>query len=102
MSDAAPASPGSAFDWASAIGRSANPFAASWMAALICYPPFTLMADGGPLDYHPGTYGSDGWSTWFAAYPAAIWGIGAVLVALTAIYAWATVAFGFRFSRWAE
>ncbi len=43
--------------------RTANPYAAAWMAALICYPPFVLMADGGPLDYHPGT--AD-WSYWFA------------------------------------
>jgi hypothetical protein len=35
--------------------RSANPYAAGWIAALICYPPFILMNPGGPLDYHPGT-----------------------------------------------
>jgi protein-S-isoprenylcysteine O-methyltransferase Ste14 len=75
--------------------RSANPYASAWMAALICYPPFILMGDGGPLDYHPGT--SD-WNNWFAGYPLLLWSIGAALVALTAIYAWATVAFGFRFS----
>ena len=37
--------------------RTANPHAAAWVAALICYPPFILMSDGGPLDYHPGTPG---------------------------------------------
>ena len=78
--------------------RSANPFAQSWLAALICYPPFTLMADNGPLDYHPGTHGSDGWSIWFAGHPILLVVIGGVLVGLTAVYAWATVAFGFRFS----
>lgn len=75
--------------------RSANPFAAGWMAALICYPPFLLMADGGPLDYHPGT--AD-WTYWFANHPWVLGGLGAVLVVLTGIYAWATVAFGMRFS----
>ncbi len=75
--------------------RSANPYAAGWMAALICYPPFILMGDGGPLDYHPGT--AD-WTYWFAGYPAMLWVIGGVLVALTAVYAWATMAFGLRFS----
>jgi protein-S-isoprenylcysteine O-methyltransferase Ste14 len=75
--------------------RSANPYAAAWMAALICYPPFVLMGDGGPLDYHPGT--AD-WTHWFAGQPLLLGIIGAVLVGLTAIYAWATVAFGFRFS----
>ncbi len=75
--------------------RTATPYAAGWMAALICYPPFILMADGGPLDYHPGT--SD-WMHWFAGHSVILAATGAVLVALTAIYAWATIAFGFRFS----
>ena len=75
--------------------RSANPFAAAWTAALICYPPFVLMEAGGPLDYHPGT---QDWTIWFAGRPVmlALW--GAILVLLTALYAWATVAFGLRFS----
>ena len=75
--------------------RTATPYAAGWMAALICYPPFILMGDGGPLDYHPGT--SD-WMHWFAGHPLLLAGTGVVLVGLTAIYAWATIAFGFRFS----
>jgi protein-S-isoprenylcysteine O-methyltransferase Ste14 len=75
--------------------RSANPYAAAWTAALICYPPFILMEAGGPLDYHPGT---QDWTYWFAGHPlvSAVW--GAILVLLTALYAWATVAFGLRFS----
>ncbi|WP_204326381.1 hypothetical protein, partial [Stenotrophomonas maltophilia] len=32
--------------------RTANPHAAGWTAALICYPPFVLMNEGGVLDYH--------------------------------------------------
>jgi hypothetical protein len=44
--------------------RSANPYVAGWVAALICYPPFILMGDGGPLNYHPGT--SD-WTFWLQA-----------------------------------
>ena len=77
--------------------RTANPYAAGWAAALICYPPFILM-DGGPLDYHPGTAGPDGWTYWLADYPLATALMGGWLVALTAVYAWATVAFGLRFS----
>ena len=78
--------------------RTANPYAAGWMAALICYPPFILMGAGGPLDYHPGTAGENGWVFWLQDYPlvTALW--GAWLVFLTGVYAWATVAFGFRFS----
>jgi protein-S-isoprenylcysteine O-methyltransferase Ste14 len=75
--------------------RSANPYAAAWMAALMCYPPFILMTEGGPLDYHPGT--SD-WTWWLRGHPLALGLVGAVLVALTAVYALSTVAFGFRFS----
>jgi len=75
--------------------RSANPHAAAWMAALICYPPFILMEAGGPLDYHPGT--AD-WRYWLGGHPWALSVLGAVLVALTAIYAWSTMAFGLRFS----
>lgn len=75
--------------------RSANPFAAAWAAALICYPPSILMDNNGPLDYHVGT---QSWFDWFAGHPVllAVW--GAMLVVLTGIYAWATVAFGPRFS----
>lgn len=75
--------------------RQANPYAAAWMAALICYPPFVLMAAGGPLDYHQGT--AD-WIYWLSDHLWLRAGLGAVLVALTAIYAWSTVAFGLRFS----
>lgn len=75
--------------------RSATPYAAGWVAALICYPPFILMGQGGPLDYHPGTAE---WTHWYAGHPVLLAANGVVLVGLTAIYAWATIAFGFRFS----
>ncbi|WHU01172.1 DUF1295 domain-containing protein [Sphingomonas sp. NIBR02145] len=75
--------------------RSATPYAAGWTAALICYPPFVLMNEGGVLDYHPG---SADWTFWFANHPWILGGLGAVLVVLTGIYAWATIAFGLRFS----
>ncbi|MGK6320890.1 methyltransferase family protein [Sphingomonas sp. DT-204] len=75
--------------------RSATPLAAGWTAALICYPPFVLMADGGPLDYHPGT--SD-YVHWLGGHPMLTAIVAFVLVGLTAVYAWATVAFGLRFS----
>jgi len=78
--------------------RSANPYAAGWMAALICYPPWIMMNSGGPLDYHPGTLGENGWAYWLDGYPLAMTLIAFLLVLLTGIYAWATVAFGIRFS----
>lgn len=75
--------------------RSANPYLAGWVAALICYPPFILMGTGSPLDYHPNT--AD-WSLWLQGNTPLLWTWGALLVFLTAIYAWATVIFGIRFS----
>jgi protein-S-isoprenylcysteine O-methyltransferase Ste14 len=75
--------------------RSATPYAAGWTAALICYPPFGLMVSGGPLDYR---YDENAWIFWLQGHPALLAITGAVLVLLTAIYAWATVAFGLRFS----
>ena len=53
------------------------------------------MDSGGPLDYHPGTAE---WTYWLQGHPLLLTMVGAVLVALTAVYAWATVAFGIRFS----
>jgi protein-S-isoprenylcysteine O-methyltransferase Ste14 len=78
--------------------RSANPYAAGWTAALICYPPFVLMGPGGPLDYHPGSMGENGWNYWLDGYPLLMTFVAFAMVTLTAIYAWATVAFGIRFS----
>ncbi len=59
--------------------RTANPYAAGWTAALICYPPFLLMGNGGPLDYHQG---SADWSYWLGDYPWVLPVLGAVLVGL--------------------
>ena len=78
--------------------RSANPFAAAWLGALICYPPFSLMEDGAPLDYGVGNWREDSWTHWFWGHPALLGAVGAVLVVLTAVYAWSTLAFGMRFS----
>jgi protein-S-isoprenylcysteine O-methyltransferase Ste14 len=78
--------------------RSANPYAAGWMAALICYPPFVMMGGSGPLNYRFGTYGEDGWARWLDGYPILLGLWAFLLVLLTAAYAWATVAFGPRFS----
>ncbi len=75
--------------------RSATPYAAGWAAALICYPPFILMNQGGPLDYRPA---SADWLYWLQEHPTLMAMTGFTLVGLTAIYAWATVAFGLRFS----
>ena len=77
--------------------RSGNPLLAGWLAALICYPPlvFAFMDPNGMLAYEVIT---PGWAQWFGGQTALLWLWAAWLVVLTAIYAWATVAFGLRFS----
>ncbi len=77
--------------------RSGNPFLAGWVAALICYPPivFTFMGGDGVLAYEVNTAG---WAHWFEGQTALLWLWAGLLVSLTGIYAWATMAFGLRFS----
>src|SRR3990170_6352191 len=77
--------------------RSGNPFLAGWLAALICYPPFVyaFMGEGGVIQYE---YQTAGWGVWFDGHPLVLWAWAAWLAFLTAVYAWATVAFGMRFS----
>lgn len=77
--------------------RSGNPFLAGWLAALICYPPFVhaFMGEGGVIQYE---YQTAGWGVWFDGHPLVLWAWAGWLVFLTAVYAWATVAFGIRFS----
>ncbi len=75
--------------------RSATPYMVGWVSALMCYPPFVLMGDGSPLNYHQNTAE---WNVWLADYPVLLYSVGAALVVLTGIYAWATIVFGLRFS----
>jgi len=77
--------------------RSGNPFLAGWVAALICYPPlvYAFMGGGGMFAYEVNT---PGWAFWFADHRWLLWIWAGWLVCLTAIYAWATIAFGIRFS----
>ena len=75
--------------------RTANPYLAGWLAALICYPPFIQMGGTGVLDYLPG--GAD-WGLWFQDHVTLAWFWAAWLVFLTGIYAWATMIYGIRFS----
>ncbi|MEM6909106.1 MAG: isoprenylcysteine carboxylmethyltransferase family protein [Pseudomonadota bacterium] len=78
--------------------RSGNPLLGGWLAALICYPPFVwgIIGSGNQvLSYETNIAG---WGTWLADYDALLWVWAIWLVFLTAMYAWATVAFGIRFS----
>ena len=77
--------------------RSGNPFLAGWLAALLCYPPFVyaFMGNGGVIQYE---YQTEGWGFWMDGHGMVLWLWAALLIALTACYAWATMAFGIRFS----
>jgi len=77
--------------------RSGNPLLAGWVAALMCYPPFVwgTMGRADVLGYEVNT---PGWAFWLQGHTLLLWLWAALLVTLTAIYAWATFAFGLRFS----
>lgn len=77
--------------------RSGNPFLAGWVAALLCYPPFVWGTIGRSdvLGYEVHT---GGWAYWLEGYTPLLWLWAGLMVVLTAIYAWATFAFGLRFS----
>lgn len=74
--------------------RSAEPTALGWLVALVCYEPFWSLIG---LQYL--AYANDnGWMAWLQHSP--VWSIlwGSAILVLTAIYVWATVIFGGRFS----
>ncbi|HTN13981.1 MAG TPA: protein-S-isoprenylcysteine methyltransferase [Sphingomonadaceae bacterium] len=77
--------------------RSGNPFLAGWLAALMCYPPFVwgVMSNDGVIGYE---FHTADWSYWMQGHTGLLWAWAAWLGFLTAVYAWATVAFGIRFS----
>ncbi|HZF45152.1 MAG TPA: protein-S-isoprenylcysteine methyltransferase [Sphingomonadaceae bacterium] len=77
--------------------RSGNPFLGGWLAALMCYPPFVwgVMSNNGVIGYE---YHTADWAYWLQGHTVLMWIWAGWLAFLTAIYAWATVAFGIRFS----
>ena len=77
--------------------RSGNPFLAGWLAALLCYPPlvYAFMGQGGVIQYE---YQTADWGIWFDGHPIVLWVWAGWLALLTGVYAWATLAFGMRFS----
>ncbi len=74
--------------------RSIEPTLLGWAAALSCYPPFRDLVFGSYLNYH----GDHDWQDWLAGIPVLYMGWGGAILALTAVYLWATLAFGCRFS----
>lgn len=74
--------------------RSAEPTGLGWLAALICYQPFWSLISRQYLDYDT----NKPWGVWMGGSPWLydIW--GSIILLLIAIYVWATVVFGARFS----
>lgn len=74
--------------------RSCQPRLIGWIVTLACYAPFF-----GLLTTHIGDY-RDGysWYDWLPANSVIAWIWGLAILSATAIYVWATVAFGLRFS----
>jgi protein-S-isoprenylcysteine O-methyltransferase Ste14 len=75
--------------------RSGNPVLSGWLAAFICYPPVSWGVLGTILAYEVNT---PGWAHWLDGNGVMLYAWAFWLAFLTAIYAWATMAFGIRFS----
>ena len=74
--------------------RSTEPTFLGWAVALVCYEPFWSLIGTNYLAYDPG----HPWGDILQDHPIFydVW--GSVILALVALYAWATVIFGCRFS----
>lgn len=74
--------------------RSAEPTLAGWLAALVCYQPMWAMLSTEYFAYDDNLY----WGPVLTTHPAlqVVW--GTVILVFVAIYAWATIVFGTRFS----
>jgi protein-S-isoprenylcysteine O-methyltransferase Ste14 len=74
--------------------RSAEPTALGWTAALICYQPFWTMFGNLYLGYW-----SDGdWGSKLPANSVLIYTCGVSILIFEALFVWATISFGLRFS----
>lgn len=73
--------------------RSVQPLGIGWIAALICYPPWT-QATASFLKYK----GPLGWSDWLKDSPILFISWGFAILVLLSVYLWATLSFGCRFS----
>ena len=74
---------------------SADPTLLGWTVALLCYPPIRYGVTGFYLEYSL----DDVWpESLFASHPVFSTVMMAASLGLMAVYAWATVAFGLRFS----
>ena len=73
--------------------RSTEPTLLGWAVALACYDPFWSLFGARYLRYE-----SVPWGTWLAPFPWLYASWGTLILLLLAVYVWATVSFGGRFS----
>jgi hypothetical protein len=75
--------------------RSTDPTGSGWVIALLCYPPFWSVLGDNYIQYDDGY----DWAAFMRQFPEPVgWLWGGVALILIAIYTWATVCFGNRFS----
>lgn len=74
--------------------RWSEPTTLGWVVTLACYPPFSAVVFDRYLAYDDDMW----WSAWLFEQPLlqVLW--GSAIIALLAVYAWASVVFGCRFS----
>ena len=74
--------------------RSSEPTMFGWVIALLCYQPFWSLISKQYIDYDTGV----SWGGWLGGVPW-LYGVWACLILLlVAVYVWATISFGARFS----
>jgi protein-S-isoprenylcysteine O-methyltransferase Ste14 len=74
--------------------RSTEPSMFGWVIALVCYQPFWSLISRQYIDYDTGV----SWGAWLGGVPW-LYGVWACLILLlVAVYVWATISFGARFS----
>ncbi|MBL8013682.1 MAG: hypothetical protein JNN05_07520 [Candidatus Omnitrophica bacterium] len=74
--------------------QSTEPTPFGWWSCLACYSPFYAVMGLGLLP----SQSEMSWETWLRAYPLMSYGWAVMILLLTAVYALATVAFGYRMS----
>jgi protein-S-isoprenylcysteine O-methyltransferase Ste14 len=74
--------------------RSSEPSMLGWVSALVCYQPFWSLISRQYIDYDTGM----AWDVWFAGTPWLFELWGGLILLCVAVYVWATIAFGARFS----
>ncbi|MBE2204055.1 MAG: hypothetical protein IAE94_06945 [Chthoniobacterales bacterium] len=74
--------------------RSPQPTWLGWVSTIICYVPFSQFLHRAFLEYK----GDIDWSAWLSNQPIIFVSWGFAILVLQAIYVWATISFGCRFS----